>query len=1516
MKLSLHSPEAELDVDVTAGNDTVVVADVFTAAGLTVGDRVLIDGRTPCDPQTPLTALALGDGTTLVSRIDDRDHGDTDTAVAELICVAGPGAGSRTLLNPGTFDLCQVTAAADPTLRSSVFRVEVSRSGSVRLGALAGTEVQIDGERAGEELRTGAWIAAGPSVFRIARHEPGHERSLTPPGPRTSFVRSPRVIEEPRGATVVAPKPPPEPRPPEPLSLIVMLFPLPIGLALAYFLSPFYLVFVLLSPIMALGRTVDGKRRVARGTRENAIQRQRDLDQFEHELRVLRADAAAHQRAARRDLHQLVRSATTADTGLWRSRSGHDDFLRPVVGVGSSTWAPEILGDTSPSDIEALIADATVLPMCPVTIDLHQGLALGVVGPADAARRLAAAVVTQLATEHGPADVQLAALVDHRAAPFWDHLKWLPHLRDEGGTLRVATSVAGAEEVVAALVHEPERSLYRAADTPVETPIPIFVVDSGALVDDGLRSLSSRLPRVPARAVVVAETVDQLPAFCTSLAAIHPVSGRVTLTDVGTGRRVSDVVGLLPEREVCHDAARALACFVDPDAPDQAQNLPAFARLRDMLATRPDADSVRHTWERDHGPGDVHTQGRGRRRVTSCRAVLGVTESGPLEIDLVADGPHALIAGTTGAGKSELLRTMVVSLAARYRPDELNVVLIDFKGGGAFDVFARLPHNVGVVTDLDEHLASRALQCLRAELRYREHRLRDAGVNDIGDLEPEMDNPLPRLAIIVDEFATLAAELPEFLNSLVDVAQRGRSLGIHLVLATQRPSGVIDGKIRANTNLRIALRVQDDHDSNDVIGSGAAADIDRRVPGRALARFGASELVGFQTALVSMQSQDQVGPALRLDTFELVGPTSGAVLAPIAETNDPHGAGNTGGRPEAVADSDRITPPTPTDIVCYVEATRVAAQKLGIADPRVPWPDPLPATLSAEQLLADADVDGGVVAGTGKAGTSDDSRGHGAAWTTPFGLADRPDEQRREPAWWGPSDGNLLVYGLGPAPAAQAVSTVALGLAHRHGADDFHLYVLDYVGSLSALSTLPHVGAYVTSEDDERLLRTVQRIEDELDRRRAIVRDHGLDGIDPSTGAAHGLPLTVLAVANYGAVVETFEEIGDLGGANRLARIVRDGPAVGVFVFIAAGSERDVPGRVAQQIETKLLTRMADPNAYLLFGLRPKEVPELGSGRAIDTRTQRQLQIAQFGDGDLRASVEARSWEPADRGPNRVEVLRRHIPFDEVVGSCRADGSTWHLSIAIGHDRLEPVGPTLRDAQHLVVAGPPGSGRTTALQAVAAAARCADPDAVLAIVTPNPSEWDDLRVSLGLTTLDYLLSPESDESPGRRALVLVDDVETAPMPSEVLQGVAAQPPAGIHLAVAGRPESFRLSEPWARAVLASRSGIALRPSPETGELFRCRFPHPRNAPPPGRGYVVDQGRAELGQVVVVPRTEPVGDDVLLLTDTRSADSALREEPTRPIDKTADNETDDNMNAHDAAWSMAGHGSEGSSWRHE
>ena len=242
-----------------------------------------------------------------------------------------------------------------------------------------------------------------------------------------------------------------------------------------------------------------------------------------------------------------------------------------------------------------------------------------------------------------------------------------------------------------------------------------------------------------------------------------------------------------------------------------------------------------------------------RRRGCATAVPLGRTETGTFGLDIAKNGPHMLVAGTTGAGKSEFLRTLVVSLALGNRPDALVFVLVDYKGGAAFGGLRGLPHVAGYLTDLDEHLGAPGARGIAAEVRYRERLLGDANCRDIDAYHAagEPLGPLPRLAVVIDEFRFLVHEMPDFLDRLTDVTARGRSLGVHLVLATQRPAGVVSEDIRTNMGCGCACRVEDAADSTAVLDIPDAASIGRAYRGRGFARAeqGAGDV--FQAAYVS-----------------------------------------------------------------------------------------------------------------------------------------------------------------------------------------------------------------------------------------------------------------------------------------------------------------------------------------------------------------------------------------------------------------------------------------------------------------------------------------------------------------------------------------------------------------------------------------------------------------------------------------------------------------------------------------
>jgi S-DNA-T family DNA segregation ATPase FtsK/SpoIIIE len=785
---------------------------------------------------------------------------------------------------------------------------------------------------------------------------------------------------------------------------------------------------------------------------------------------------------------------------------------------------------------------------------------------------------------------------------------------------------------------------------------------------------------------------------------------------------------------------------------------------------------------------------------------LGRTGAGPFVVDLVGDGPHALVAGTTGSGKSELLRALVAGLAARSHPDDVTFLLVDFKGGSAFDVCARLPHTVGVVTDLDEHLAARALRCLEAELRRREQVLRRAGAVDIAAYGGarraggRVDEPLPRLVVVVDEFAALRAELPTFVDALVDVAQRGRSLGVHLVLATQRPQGAVNDTIRANTNLRIALRVQDQADSLDLVGVAGAASLPRSVPGRAMARLGPGEVVVFQAALATASESLGAGTAVIVEPFPFAPVDTGGVAAPERDARR-------------------------SDLDVLSEAITEAFRRSGRRRPRRPWTDPLPVELDLTAVLA-ATPDG-------------DARG-----LVPMGVADDPDRQVQEPAGWLPGEGNLLVLGAPGAGVTTTMGSLALALSARHSPDVMHVYVVDGgAGALAPLVDLPHVGAVVAAGDQERQRRLVRHLGTVLERRR---------NLHPADRA--GLPTIVTIVDGLGAVLAAHDAPADQTMTDALGRLVADGPGVGLYTVIGADRAGAVPHALAAAVAQRIVLRLVDDGGH------DRHRPRAGTnpGRGVLVPGGLELQVAHPVAGLAAAVADlVHRVEPAatTSRPAPIGVLPDDLALVDLgaVVAAGPDAWPWSLPVGISEHDLAPVALTVHRGEHVVVAGPARSGRTSALAALAFVARQGCPALEVHVVAPGRSPLATLVPGAHRLELAGTAGRDPFERPGPPALVLVDDAERADDPLGLLEELLVPDRwcRPLVVAVAARNDAYRRTfAGLLREVRRSRLGFLLQPDADLdGELLGTTLP--RRAPVPwvpGRGYLVADGVAALVQL--------------------------------------------------------------------
>ncbi|WP_432571639.1 FtsK/SpoIIIE domain-containing protein, partial [Kineococcus sp. SYSU DK005] len=837
-------------------------------------------------------------------------HGGAPGGAAAVVVavVAGPDAGGRFALPAGACavgraggpDRCAVPLA-DPGVSRTHAVLDVAADGSVAVrdaGSLNGTALLVAGARepvvGAVELRAGDRVLVGSSVLQVAP-PPVEPADARPDGCGHLLLnRAPRLRAAgagAEGAVLRWPRPAPEREVPG-VPWLALLVPLAVSVVVALVWSPLSLLLGLASPVLVGGQWWSQRRRAAAeglraraacdAARERVGARHAAALAAEHRRRHEEAPGPAEvlaQAAGRGSrLYERTRSAPDAlvvRVGLGRVRATGSTVREddPDAAPGPSS-GPATGPASGSAPAAADPAPGSELDDVPVTADLRRG-PLGVAGPRELVTAVARQLLGQLAAWHGPEELGLAVT---GPAGAWGWVELLPH----------ALPAAQPLPVLAAEVERRARArgARGAAGGPGgggsggEPRALVLLVDGAAdLRTDADLARVLRSGTAEGVHVLCLDTDrTRLPAECASVLELAADgSGDAVLHAGGAAVAVAaDGAAAGWARQL----ARALAPVRDAAPAGGGAGVPARVALLPLLglpgtaAPRPAALAA--AWG-DRAPGAV--------------AVLGATAAGPCRLDLVADGPHVLVAGTTGSGKSVLLRALVLSLALQAPPDAVRFVLVDYKGGAAFAGCAGLPHVDGLVTDLDEHLAQRVLRSLRAEVRRREGVLRAAGAADVAHLPAGSPAAaaVPRLVVVVDEFRVLAQELPGFVDGLVRLAAVGRSLGLHLVLATQRPAGVVSPEIRANTNARIALRVQDRADAEDVVGDASPAAISDTTPGRAVLRRGSRGLETFQTAVLEgVDAGDSAGGAA--DGVRVLAP-GGARAGARGAPGSPRGAG-------------------------------------------------------------------------------------------------------------------------------------------------------------------------------------------------------------------------------------------------------------------------------------------------------------------------------------------------------------------------------------------------------------------------------------------------------------------------------------------------------------------------------------------------------------------------------------------------------------------------------------------------
>ncbi|MEU6183655.1 type VII secretion protein EccCa [Streptomyces coeruleorubidus] len=1125
--------------------------------------------------------------------------------------------------------------------------------------------------------------------------------------------RPPRVLPSEVSTQDIILQPPPElPRGHRESVLMQLLPTLGMGGSVVFFFTsgqPFMRIMGMVMIASTIAMSVAMVIRFRRGSQGELADMRRDYLSYLAQTRRTAVGTAKAQRDAQYFLHpspEQLWALVAEGSRVWERRSGDEDFAQVRIGLGAQALARTLVSpETAPVEqLEPLTAGAmqrflavhSTLDDLPMAVSLRAFYHVTISGDPQSVRSSARAITGSLAALHSPEDLLIVVAAGREALPHWEWAKWLPHVQapgavDGAGSRRLIDSDSRELENLLATRLTGRPRFHPNAATLPEEPHIVVVLDGLTLPPDSVLANPEGLQGVTVLEVVPGELITgggEL-SIVVQPDALHLESGHGVVYE-GT----PDVLSY----ESAEALARQLAPLRMASGGDDDEPLLANLEFTDLLNLG-DAASV-----------DTQRTWRPRSLAERLRVPIGVGEDGrPVMLDLKEAaqegmGPHGLCVGATGSGKSELLRTLVLGLAVTHSSETLNFVLADFKGGATFAGMAQMPHVAAVITNLadDLTLVDRMGDSIRGELNRRQEMLRDAGnYANIHDYEKAHAagaalQPIPSLVLVIDEFSELLTAKPDFIEMFVQIGRIGRSLGVHLLLASQR---LEEGRLRGletYLSYRVGLRTFSAAESRAAIGVPDAYELPN-VPGSGLLKFGTDEMVRFKAAYVSgvyrsgTQRTALSGGPLPMNRRPVLFT---AAEVPVQYMAVPQQRPSASDGPEV---DDALADTVLDVIVRRLEAQGPAAHQV--------WLPPLDSPPPLDALLP------GLTAVQGRGLTQPGYEG-ASRLVVPAGLVDKPYEQRRDPLWvdFSGAAGHMQIIGGPQSGKSTLLRTLISAFALTHTPYEVQFYGLDFGGGgMAAVAGLPHVGGVASRLDPERVRRTVAEVYGVLNRREEYFRSAGIASIaDFRARRARGeIPVTdqpwgdvFLVIDGWGNFRVDYEAMDQV-----IHDIAARGLGYGVHLILTASRSMEVRANLKDHLMNRLELRLGDTMDSELDRKVAANVPAGVPGRrqapqklhfmAAVPRIDGLTSDTDLADATAALATEvSRHWQAP--GAPEVRLLPREFPADRLPPGDRFPRRG--VAFALDEDNLEPVFVDFEQDPFFLVFGESESGKSNLLR--------------------------------------------------------------------------------------------------------------------------------------------------------------------------------------------------------------------------